>query len=960
MAEHTHCILSLKKVAQAALSILRTSAVVAHDVGSMFVDLFELAPISGLAAAARTLVHDALELFSAVLKQVRASEAKRQKDTEELLKSVMNLVHQLTTASAPAEQRSSSSEHHPNFCKEQMLNQQCPAFPYAPIPPPNEPTPCPRVYSPICQDCKDSAQQFTLVVEFGCFKQGFNSGSRGDASRKCGPYDFSDTVFSTAFRSSTDTTPKQLPVQLTPTKSKIEVGAPVLDGVRNRVLTTSSSQTVVPSSSTLTRIDLSTLISTSPTSSSGIPPALIPSPSSLPASLPDQIPKCVGCREQLCRSGGVGRGTRRLDAGEIAGAIKTLQRAQQSLLEKEIWEIAADRLEGTDARINSQGQPTGERSQIHDDHVHGKAGNDVDNSGGKYLHDCHVTSLSPLAPVPTTRLFDGYRFLAKCELSRDEKFKKLKVMSMAQDQVSATSHSMNPHSTSQVSTPTNARFWHDGDVGTLFDSVGTRYHNPMDHILVRHSAMYYDRSIIIESESADLKIHCSYVGSIDLVRHLDSLPNEKLGFITNMEPLFLKNERETEGTGGLVTSDSRLNPRLIPEALLFSNVHVQSSESTSSEASSSSLNPKLPSLVGSIYTLTVENVKRVLRVTDDPTSSVPRSRLGSVQRTTVTPEHSWHKRSLVLKLSFPPSSRTKESELIDAARAHAQAPGAEWALRHLPLVVACVDNLDWEGDGSNQNTLQHRLKSHFGDIEECEGGHHRTPVQSLLLRPIPENFSTVHRWLYEYPKILHRDLSMGNIMFRHEADNVYGVINDFDLSSFRANMNKGPRSKYRTGTKPSIACNLLDAHWDKGHLYRRDLEALFYIVLIVSCHYSGPITRASSLPYRDWFDGADKAVASLKFHFLQSLSADLPIQPYFDGFTKWLRRIHGMLDQGYKSRPRASDDAGDGSEEDVDEADSFNWETFNEKVRYTKMMKVMHLFEGKELVTRWGGGSRSN
>ncbi|KAF5343200.1 hypothetical protein D9757_015000 [Collybiopsis confluens] len=90
---------------------------------------------------------------------------------------------------------------------------------------------------------------------------------------------------STVSRSSTDTTPKQLPVQPIPTKSTLEAGAPVLDVIRNQVLTTSSSsQTIVPNSSTLPRIDPSTIISTSATSGPDIAGAH-PIPSSLLTTL---------------------------------------------------------------------------------------------------------------------------------------------------------------------------------------------------------------------------------------------------------------------------------------------------------------------------------------------------------------------------------------------------------------------------------------------------------------------------------------------------------------------------------------------------------------------------------------------------------------------------------------------------------------------------------------------------
>ncbi|KAF5379953.1 hypothetical protein D9757_010270 [Collybiopsis confluens] len=95
---------------------------------------------------------------------------------------------------------------------------------------------------------------------------------------------------STGTRSSTDTTPKQHhvpmpPVQLIPIKSTMEAGAPVLDAIRNQVVTSSSSQTIRPSSSTITNIEQSNLNSSisapsalSTTSKNGLKHCLLPLP----------------------------------------------------------------------------------------------------------------------------------------------------------------------------------------------------------------------------------------------------------------------------------------------------------------------------------------------------------------------------------------------------------------------------------------------------------------------------------------------------------------------------------------------------------------------------------------------------------------------------------------------------------------------------------------------------------
>ncbi|KAF5379652.1 hypothetical protein D9757_009230 [Collybiopsis confluens] len=367
-----------------------------------------------------------------------------------------------------------------------------------------------------------------------------------------------------------------------------------------------------------------------------------------------------------------------------------------------------------------------------------------------------------------------------------------------------------------------------------------------------------------------------------------------------------------------------------------------------------------------IFSLVIEGVKRVLEVADEfylsdrllgrgtkvlEVKCIVEEVVDTTQYTTITPEQSWKEKHLVLKISFPSSERTKENELIDAARAHAKAHDADWALKHLPLVVACIDTQDRDADHAEKNTLQNRLKAllkeayvirnlHITVLEKLE------PLSSLRrateFAQVFYDILQIHRWLYEHPKILHRDLSMHNIMIRREGDKVYGVLNDFNLSSFRAQMDKD-----RTGTKPFMSQDLLDAKWDKRHLYRHDLESLFYIILIVSCHYSAPTIRAPSRPFKSWFDRADQDVAHAKLLFLQSTAPELPIQTYFKGFAPWIRDIHEMLGMGYKSRPGDFDGV---------EAECYDWDTFDGNVTYTEMMEVMGMFKNKDLVTRWDGG----
>ncbi|KAK0231475.1 hypothetical protein IW262DRAFT_485246 [Armillaria fumosa] len=78
---------------------------------------------------------------------------------------------------------------------------------------------------------------------------------------------------------------------------------------------------------------------------------------------------------------------------------------------------------------------------------------------------------------------------------------------------------------------------------------------------------------------------------------------------------------------------------------------------------------------------------------------------------------------------------------------------------------------------------------------------------------------------------------MANIMYRKDGKgNVFGVLIDFDLSSLVPS--KEAKSLRRTGTPPYMALDPLMEKDSGPHLYRHDLEALFYVMLMICCRHS--------------------------------------------------------------------------------------------------------------------------
>lgn len=122
-----------------------------------------------------------------------------------------------------------------------------------------------------------------------------------------------------------------------------------------------------------------------------------------------------------------------------------------------------------------------------------------------------------------------------------------------------------------------------------------------------------------------------------------------------------------------------------------------------------------------------------------------------------------------------------------------------------------------------------------------------------------------HNWVYKYTGILHRDVSINNIMFRRNRDMIYGVINDFDLS-FR-----NESSAQRTGSAPFMSVFMLSKTSSlPRYLYRYDLESFFYVFLFVCCSYR-PTEKGGKykLLYNDnttMAEWLDMEVAVLRIH----------------------------------------------------------------------------------------------
>ena len=372
----------------------------------------------------------------------------------------------------------------------------------------------------------------------------------------------------------------------------------------------------------------------------------------------------------------------------------------------------------------------------------------------------------------------------------------------------------------------------------------------------------------------------------------------------------------------------------------------------------------------------------------------------------------WPDENLVIKVSYPGSDRVAENEFLTKAGEEAKKPEQGWAENHLPRVYYFED-VNPGKDSTLESVASLFREPKFATHEE-HVYERRTlriiiqeelhPLRSLTnARDIGQAFldvacsafpftssslfahpTPVHRWLYDKPGILHRDLSLRNIMCRIRAEvnvegkrewKVYGVLMDFDLSSWTERLEGvyTRTSQQRTGTPPYMASELLKAT-NVTHMYRHDLESLFYIMLLVCGRYTledvedgvskevtrKVVKRKGNLPYEEWFNQQNyRALGKDKDSFISDVDP-IDLSPPFKDFLEWLTIIRLRLSDGFLAQAehekREWREKYDGAP--VGEPTPFDQETLGGQVTYySTIIRPIHLLKGdlKGLEIRYHG-----
>ncbi|KAJ3512393.1 hypothetical protein NMY22_g15342 [Coprinellus aureogranulatus] len=242
----------------------------------------------------------------------------------------------------------------------------------------------------------------------------------------------------------------------------------------------------------------------------------------------------------------------------------------------------------------------------------------------------------------------------------------------------------------------------------------------------------------------------------------------------------------------------------------------------------------------------------------------------------VLPDGELSDEDYALKLSWPLKQRTSEIDVIEHLKAklpsdlHVHLPGLDFSTsfsaEQLSLPWTKLSgSLDLNTKNFQERTLRAMLSNYY--IKLWEAGDPATFRQAWL------DCVECHYAAFKTGKVLHRDLSENNLMLVVVDEKIHGVVNDWDMAKFEGLNDTTLAAHHRTGTPPFMAIDLLyDMPW--GHLYRYDLESLFYILVWAAIHYNlkkGMKTRKVQAAVKGWISNDMDQNADAKTLFFSAV-----------------------------------------------------------------------------------------
>ncbi|KAK7015135.1 hypothetical protein VNI00_019201 [Paramarasmius palmivorus] len=186
---------------------------------------------------------------------------------------------------------------------------------------------------------------------------------------------------------------------------------------------------------------------------------------------------------------------------------------------------------------------------------------------------------------------------------------------------------------------------------------------------------------------------------------------------------------------------------------------------------------------------------------------------------------------------------------------------------NVPHILTVVAHGDARVGGAPQETVSLTIpkffEEKFPDVQLRPFCHYYIVFKEVC-RPLNEFDTTwefvntmkdgmeAHRAAYDRVKILHRDVSAGNVLIRHDGQE--GFLIDWDFSK-EVTDDESPRQRERTGTWQFMSAKLL-LGTAKQHTRADDLESFFYVLCWLTLNYTphGITPNAVEKFMKLWFD----------------------------------------------------------------------------------------------------------
>ncbi|KAI1086862.1 hypothetical protein F5B19DRAFT_487152 [Rostrohypoxylon terebratum] len=155
-----------------------------------------------------------------------------------------------------------------------------------------------------------------------------------------------------------------------------------------------------------------------------------------------------------------------------------------------------------------------------------------------------------------------------------------------------------------------------------------------------------------------------------------------------------------------------------------------------------------------------------------------------------------------------------------------------------------------------------------------------------------------HESLLRKASILHRDISINNLMINEDNSNPSwtGFLIDLDLA-IKEQREGASGAKTKTGTRAFMAIGTLLGH---QHNFMHDLESFFWVLFWICIHYDGP-GKGEVVPEFDrWNYGNMSQLAKLKLGtvameglFIETITQHFT--PYYQFLIPWMNRLRGVM-----------------------------------------------------------------